>query len=106
MRKKRQSSWQCRLALLEPTSLKAACKRLVKLTPGLNFINVLRRAFTLVGPKSVRFQSSGQYLFTLLGSMCSKAAHRTMMKLTPVVNFIKVLHTAFTLVDPKSVKRY
>jgi len=35
MRKKRQSSWQCRLALLGPTSVKAACKTLVKLTPAL-----------------------------------------------------------------------
>jgi len=31
---KRQSSWQCCLALLGPTSLKAAGKMLVKLTPG------------------------------------------------------------------------
>jgi len=36
VRKKRQSSWQCRLALLGPTSIKAARKTLVKLTPGLN----------------------------------------------------------------------
>jgi len=32
---KRQSSQQCRLALLGPTSIKAAHKMLVKLTPGL-----------------------------------------------------------------------
>jgi len=34
MRKKRQSSQQCGLALLGPTSVKAARKTLVKLTPG------------------------------------------------------------------------
>jgi len=34
MRKKRQSSQQCHLALLEPNSVKAAHKTLVKLTPG------------------------------------------------------------------------
>jgi len=35
MRKKIQSSQQCHLALLGPTSVKAACKMLVKLTPTL-----------------------------------------------------------------------
>jgi hypothetical protein len=34
MRKKRQSSQQCHLAVLGPTSVKAARKMLVKLTPG------------------------------------------------------------------------
>jgi len=33
MRKKKQSSQQCHLPLLGPTSVKAACKTLVKLTP-------------------------------------------------------------------------
>jgi len=33
MRKKRQSSQQCHLALLGPTRVKAAPKTLVKLTP-------------------------------------------------------------------------
>ncbi len=46
MRKKRQSSQQCHLALLGPMSLKAASKTLVKLTPGVNFTNVLGAAFT------------------------------------------------------------
>ncbi len=32
---KRQSSQQCHLALLGPTSVKAASKTLVKLTPGV-----------------------------------------------------------------------
>jgi len=34
--------------------VKAAVEMLVKLTPGLNFINVLRTAFTLVDPKSIK----------------------------------------------------
>jgi len=46
-RKKRQPSWQCCLALLGPTNVKAACKTLVKLTSGLNFINILRIALCL-----------------------------------------------------------
>jgi hypothetical protein len=48
-------------------------------TSGLNFINVLRTAFT----HAQKSQSSCQYLFTLLGSTGAKAARRTMMKLTP-----------------------
>jgi hypothetical protein len=71
---------------------------------GLNFINVLRTAFTPVAPKSVRIQSSSQYLFTLLGSTSAKAVCKTLVKLTPGVNCINVLRTAFVLVDPKSVK--
>ncbi len=50
---------------------------------GLNFINVLRTAFTLVDPKSVKKQLSHKYLFTLSGSTSVKAVHRTLMKLTP-----------------------
>jgi hypothetical protein len=38
MRKKRQSSQLCHLALLGPTSVKAAHKMLVKLTPGITAV--------------------------------------------------------------------
>jgi len=55
----------------------------MKLTQGLNFINVLRTAFTCVDPESVRIQSNPQYLFTLLGSTCAKAARKMLMKSTP-----------------------
>ncbi len=68
MPQKRQSSWQCcltRLVLLGPTSVKAAHKLLVKLTPGLNFINVLRAALTLADlecpQKDSQFGSVGTY---------------------------------------------
>jgi hypothetical protein len=53
------------------------------LGPGVNFINVLREAFTCQIPESVTFQLSHQCLFTLLGSACIKAARKTLMKLTP-----------------------
>jgi hypothetical protein len=56
---------------------------LMKLTPEINFINVLRTAFMHVDPESVKIQSNPQFLFTLWGSTCAKAAHRTLMKLTP-----------------------
>jgi hypothetical protein len=77
---------------------------LMKLSLGLNFINVLRTAFMLVGPKRiVRIQSSSQYLIMLLESAGANAAHRALMKLTPGLNFINVLCTAFALVEiPKA----
>jgi len=77
---------------------------LMKFAPELDFINVLRTAFTPVVPQSVRTQSSCQYLFTLLGPTSVKAVRRTLMKLTPGLNFINVQRTAFTLIDPESVK--
>jgi len=65
-----------------------ALKLRVKLTPGLDFINVLRTAFTPVVPQSIRTQSSCQYLFMLLGPTSVKAVRRTLMKLTPGVGEI------------------
>ncbi len=67
----------------------------MKLTPGLDFINILRTAFTHVDPESVRIQSNPQYLFTLLGSTCAKAARRTLVKLTPddVETYIVISHS-------------
>ncbi len=55
----------------------------MKLTLGLDFINVLCTAFTPVVPQSVRTQSSCQYLFMLLGPTSVEAVRRTLMKLTP-----------------------
>jgi len=56
---------------------------LMNLTPGVNYINVLRTAFALVDPESVKIQLSNQCLFTLLGSTSVKAVRRTLMKLSP-----------------------
>jgi len=55
---------------------------LMKLTPGLDFINILHTAFTPVVPQGVRTQSSCHYLFTLLGPRSVKAVRRTLMNLT------------------------
>jgi len=66
---------------------------------GLDFINVLRTAFTPVVPQSVRAQSSCQYLFTLLGPTSVKAVRRTLMKLTPEIHFI---HQSLLVTWPKS----
>ena len=67
-------------------------KKFCEFPPGLNFINVLHTAFTLVGPKSLRIQASSLYLFTLLGSVGAKATHGTLMNLTPGLgeNFARV----------------
>jgi len=56
---------------------------LMKLTPGVNYINVQSTAFTPVDPESAKIQLSHQYLFTLSGSTSVKAVHRMLMKLTP-----------------------
>jgi len=68
---------------LGSTRAKAVHRMLMKLTPGLNFINVLRTAFTLVDTERVIIQSNPQYLFMHLGSTCAKAVRRTLVKLTP-----------------------
>ncbi len=51
--------------------------------PGLNFINVLRTAFTLVYPRRVKRHWWLYCFFTLLGSTSTKAVPRKFMKLTP-----------------------
>jgi len=51
------------------------------LSHDVNFINVLRTAFTLEDPKSVKKTVKLSILFTLLGSMSVKAVRRMLMKL-------------------------
>ncbi len=63
---------------------KGTLKTLVKLTPGLNFINFRHTAFALVDPeRAKKTQSSQHCYFTLLGSASVKVVRRTLMKLTP-----------------------
>ncbi len=50
---------------------------------GLNFINDLRTAFTLVDPKSIKDTDDLTVFFMLSGSTSAKAVHRMLMKLTP-----------------------
>jgi hypothetical protein len=54
-----------------------------KLLSGLSFINVLRTAFTLKDPKSVKKTVKLSIFFTYLGSMSVKAVRRMLMKLSP-----------------------
>ncbi len=55
------------------------------LTLGVNFINILRAAFMLADPKSLKFQLSHQYLFMLLDPSAHKLLEKTLKKLTPVI---------------------
>jgi len=65
--------------------VKAAHKTLMKWTPGVNFINILRAAFIRGDPESVQKIDNFNLtvIFTHLGSAHIKAAHKTLMKLTP-----------------------
>ncbi len=47
--------------------------------PGLNFINILRTAFTLADPKSVKDTDDLNVFFMLLGSKRIKAVCRTLV---------------------------
>ncbi len=54
-------------------------------SPGVNFINILLEAFTLVDPKSVKKIDNLSVIFTHLGSVSVKAGHKTLLKLNPDV---------------------
>jgi hypothetical protein len=54
-------------------------------TPGVNFINVPRTAFTQADPKSVKKIVKLSVFSMFLESACLKAAHKKLMKLTPGV---------------------
>jgi len=56
---------------------------MIRVKPGVNFINVLRTAFMLVDSKSAKKIDNLTVFFTLLGPACIKAVHRTLVKLTP-----------------------
>jgi len=54
----------------------------MKLTPGVNFINVQQVAFTIADPKRTKKTDNLTVCFALSGPAQVKAAHRTLMKLT------------------------
>jgi len=55
---------------------------------GLNFINVLRTAFTSKDPRSVKNTVKFSIFITLLGSTSAKAAGITLVKLTPACSTV------------------
>jgi len=46
---------------------KARVKTLMKLTPGVNFTNILSKAFTHADPKSTKYTAKSTVFFALLG---------------------------------------
>jgi len=50
---------------------------------GVDFINILRAAFTFKDPKSVKNTIKPSVFFVLLGSAGIKASHKMLVKLTP-----------------------
>jgi len=76
----------------------------MKLTPGLNFINVLLTAIMLAEPKSVK--KTIKSLFTLSGSTSIKAERKYVGEIEPWCPFINILWAAFARVEPKHVKTH
>ncbi len=74
-------------------------RRVMKLTTGVNFINVFCAAFTHMDPKSVKWYWQLEWVLTLLWSVRVKDALWTLMKLTPGVNFIIILWATLAQVD-------
>jgi len=66
-----------------PASVKAVWKMLMKLSPGVNFINILRTAFALSDPKSIKNTVDSSVSFYAFGIYKVKSARRMLMKLSP-----------------------
>ncbi len=75
------------LALWGSASIKAAHRKLMKLTPGVDFINVLRTTFTIAEHKIT--MQTWLSLFANSGSTCLKAVRRMLMKLSPGATYQK-----------------
>jgi len=67
---KAQKDYQldCIFYAFESALVKAAHKMLGKLTPGVNFINILQAAFVSTDPQSIKKTDNLTVFFTLLGS--------------------------------------
>jgi hypothetical protein len=64
---------------------KAAHKMLVKLTPRVNFTNILLAAFAPLFLRQKSTNLKSQYKKALRETFVQKAAHKMLVKLTPVV---------------------
>jgi len=70
--------------LLGSAHVKAVHWTLMKLSPGVNFINVLRAAFAPVDPKSVKWYWQLDWILTLLGSTGAKAVRKYVGEIEPM----------------------
>jgi len=71
----------CLFALLGSACVKAEHRMLMKLSPGVNFINVLQAVFTGTDPKSAKKTDKSTVFFVLLGSVRVKASNKRQVKL-------------------------
>jgi len=62
----------------------------MKLSPGVNFINILLAAFMHQDPKSAKKADNLPVFFALLGSVRVKSAHKMLVKLTPGITLLKL----------------
>jgi len=70
-------------ALLESALVKAESKMLVKLTKGVNFINILCKALMHTDTIRAKKTDNLNVFFALLGSALVKAESKMLVKLTP-----------------------
>jgi len=83
-KKKRQSSQHCHFTLLGSAGVKVVHRTLMKSTPGVNFINVLRAAFTSAEPKSLKKTASSHQSFLRFWDLhMQKLFVNMLVKLTP-----------------------
>jgi hypothetical protein len=86
-----QSSRQYLFTLLGYKSAKAACRTLMKLSPGVDIINNLHEAFTRTDPKSAKKNLTLDYIFGLLGSLHVKAGRKMYVQLFQSKRFCKTV---------------
>ena len=60
---------------------------IIKITPGVNFTNILLTAFTRTDPKSAKKDSQVKQLFVALGSACVKAVCKHVDEIDPLSQF-------------------
>ena len=65
---------------------------LMKLTTGVNFINILQAAFAHADPKSVKNTDNLTVFLALSRSPCIKVASKMLMKLTTGQRHVKGIH--------------
>ena len=89
-KRKKYSQVVSLFVLLGSGCVKAAHKMLVKSTPWVNFIDILRAALAQRDPKSAKKTDNLTVFLALLGYTRIKAAGRRLMKLTPDVFGLKM----------------
>ena len=72
---------------------------------GLNFINVLRTAFTSTEPKSVKKGCQAVSLFTLLRSVRAKAVPKYVGEIDPWVNMQHCIEEKYCKQEKREIKK-